>query len=251
MIPAYVINLTVDDDRLSKLSASLAPLSGLKIIRIEGIYGSSLPDDICIRLTGDPYSIVAKGALGCFLSHVRAWELIAQREDPWAIIFEDDALVQTWDPDIIDKLPASAHLVFANDRTQLSDPPYVSTAPRFSPIIAAIQRIEQRGQAVGGDCYFISKIGAQALVDATAHDGYFSHVDMRLLAYSVDAEDVERLIPNSDTARLVSHAQKVCRPARVLNSFTMQPPISHHMASPETTRTREDREGLSGAPPKL
>src|SRR5215469_11884748 len=86
-----LINLRGDYQNLQRFEGAIEVHGKIDWERIEGVYGSSLPDNVCIRLTRDPYSIIAKGALGCFLSHVRAWETLVHSEKPYALIIEDDA----------------------------------------------------------------------------------------------------------------------------------------------------------------
>lgn len=85
----YTINLDTDHDRLRRLQLRLAA-KNLAAERIPGVQGSYLPDTASLLLTKGA-SKQMKGTLGCFLSHIRAWEACVTGPEPFAFIIEDDA----------------------------------------------------------------------------------------------------------------------------------------------------------------
>src|SRR5436853_557536 len=90
---AYVINLDRSADRLAHMHDALGAI-GLAFERIPAADGATLGADLVEDFRRN--RIVAKpdgwlpGEVGCFLSHLDAWQRIAAGEDSWAAVFEDD-----------------------------------------------------------------------------------------------------------------------------------------------------------------
>jgi GR25 family glycosyltransferase involved in LPS biosynthesis len=252
---AFVVNLRGDAERWAAMAASLAPFAWLRLRRVEGVYGSALPDDVCIRLTNDPHSVIAKGALGCLLSHIRAWEWICTGDDPWALVLEDDARLHRMDILNSLPLPADVDIVFANDRTQVAETEpssdRASGAGYYHSIVDSLRDIEKRHASVGADCYLISRNGASRLIDLFKKDGYLGHVDMRLLAYALDAGEVDELQPNSSwLAEAIKDIKRLTGPSRSIAARVLRPALAEHGANPASSRTREDQLGtVRGGPP--
>ena len=57
-----------------------------------------------------------KGTIGCFLSHVSAWEQIAVLKSPYAIVLEDDVDISSLKALHAFTPPDDAEIVFLNDR---------------------------------------------------------------------------------------------------------------------------------------
>src|SRR5271166_913687 len=200
----YVVNLRGDSGRWEIVQCVFSPFDFIRLQRIEAVYGSSLPHDVCVRLTHDPYAVVAKGALGCALSHVRAWEIIGGGEDPWALVIEDDASMLGIERLAILDLPDGLDFAFCNHRTQPEVPPAPSSAdgaPVHIALKACLTAIGSRRRAVGTDGYVVSRTGAQRLVALYKQHGYFSHVDLRMLAYAVDADELQAQLPEDSWLR--------------------------------------------------
>ena len=80
----YLINLDRSPGRLAHMDRQLRDLE-LSYERVSAVDGSALPE----------HSVAGWGRLsptqiGCFLSQRRVWEMIADGDDPYAIILEDD-----------------------------------------------------------------------------------------------------------------------------------------------------------------
>src|SRR5262245_26258634 len=90
MMLMYVLNLREDVSRLERIAAQADGYDHLRLHRIDAVRGSLLPDLACLALTKNSYSVKHKGALGCFLSHIQAWEQVAKSRDHIAMIIEDD-----------------------------------------------------------------------------------------------------------------------------------------------------------------
>jgi glycosyl transferase family 25 len=96
MIKSYLINLTKDTDRLASFRQQFDNL-GLEFERISAVDGRETSQNDYEAFQRDRPRNSKKGWLrgqmGCFLSHYKAWELIAQGQDRFGAIFEDDIYV--------------------------------------------------------------------------------------------------------------------------------------------------------------
>jgi GR25 family glycosyltransferase involved in LPS biosynthesis len=248
-----VINLKGDVEKLLRIRHELEGHGHVSWTRIEAVYGSSLPDDVCIKLTRDPYSIIAKGAVGCFLSHVRAWELLANSGHKYALVIEDDANILDLSPVQPDFFPPDFDIIFSNDRTNYRDD-WITGENEISvmPIELSAARIERRQRAVGTDSYILSRLGAKKLLEALSQDLYFGHVDLRLFAYCTRLDKLELAIgAETKLYGAVKNIQSVCRKENYLNGYSLSKSITSHTPVRDTSRTREDRLGMSGVDPSL
>ena len=251
----YVVNLFDEPGKFAAIKERLNDAPWIDVVRIEAVPGSTLPDNVAYKLTRDPYSIKAKGALGCFLSHLRIWELIAASRHEWAFVVEDDAHLSNIHCLRNFQYPPSVDLIFVNDRMQPRDSEIDLRSDRarfiFSEIVESLLRVDARRQAVGTDGYLISRSGALKLIAATKTDLYFGHIDMRLLAYSIpkDQRYATRASNDSWLLREVCQIWTACSSDLQLHAIVASPPLTLHEPRATTSRTKEDSRGTSGASP--
>ncbi|MDE2075648.1 MAG: glycosyltransferase family 25 protein [Burkholderiales bacterium] len=90
-----LINLDRSRDRLDRCGALLDKL-GLPWERAPAVDGAKLDPSTLKQLNPQPaphgewFRGLTPGEIGCFLSHLKCWELIAQRQLACALIQEDD-----------------------------------------------------------------------------------------------------------------------------------------------------------------
>jgi len=95
MWPSYVINLA-DNTRRLRTSAEQLDAAGLPWHRVEGVNGWTLPTDRIAevydsaRNARDGKHALVAPEIGCYLSHIAAWRVIAEATAPGGFIFEDD-----------------------------------------------------------------------------------------------------------------------------------------------------------------
>ncbi len=116
---AYIINLDKDVERWNTIEAR-CNIIGLQYERISGILGKKLNDKEIETYTGN--SFICKNfcplpALGCALSHLKAWKRIIDSDDPYGIVFEDDAyfddnFIQETNRIMTEKIPRDYGMVF-------------------------------------------------------------------------------------------------------------------------------------------
>lgn len=95
MWPSYLINLADNSDRLSRCATQF-DAQGITFERIDAVNGWEMSD----AEIADVYDVKAnrikakhplvRPEIGCYLSHIRAWEAIANGVAPGGFIFEDD-----------------------------------------------------------------------------------------------------------------------------------------------------------------
>ncbi|WP_290982037.1 glycosyltransferase family 25 protein [Hyphomicrobium sp.] len=85
-VQIFVINLKHSTERLAFMRSQL----GDGFERIEAVCGSNIPD----FLQGQFGSCITSGEVGCYASHLVAARTIVERDLPYAVILEDDAVVE-------------------------------------------------------------------------------------------------------------------------------------------------------------
>jgi GR25 family glycosyltransferase involved in LPS biosynthesis len=236
-IPTYVINLAHDTERMSYIEEQLSKYAFIETIRVEGFLGSTLPDLACQLLTRNDWSQNFKGACGCFLSHIRIWELIARRGG-WGLVIEDDAKIQNLENIRNLIIPEQTDIIFCNDRTAFPG------KSGLRPILPAFEYAGRNNRGVGTDAYIITSDGANKCLKYLRKDGIFTHVDLRLMAYCLDTEEAELFSTISQTANNIYNLRRTYQPDHKLNGFSLSPPVSIHQVQFGSTRDDQDRTGL-------
>jgi glycosyl transferase family 25 len=94
-VPVFVIAMTTSTERRKTMTQRLEHL-GLAFQFIDGIDGTSLPAVDIARHTSPRRQQhlahpISTGAVGCALSHMKAWQAITDSNAPMGLILEDDA----------------------------------------------------------------------------------------------------------------------------------------------------------------
>ncbi len=118
-----LINLERSTDRLAACASQLDSY-GLPFDRIEAVNGDTLDVSTINELYnfGDSsyHKHMTRGELGCYLSHVRAWQAIVDEQLDYAVILEDDILLQD---DIQQGLEAITYIQQPWDVIKLAEAP--------------------------------------------------------------------------------------------------------------------------------
>lgn len=93
-IPVYVLNLDRSPDRLVAVQRSAAEF-GIEVIRVAAVDGSALTPQQEAEIDMRRFERfcgkkVLAAEIGCYLSHLKALEIIADGADDFAVIIEDD-----------------------------------------------------------------------------------------------------------------------------------------------------------------
>jgi hypothetical protein len=245
-IPTYVVNLPEDRDRLELVTSQLNP-ADFNVRERSGFLGRTMPDIACLHLTRDPESVRNKGALGVMMSHLWIWERVAHLHDAYAFIIEDDVAFDRPERLITEDLPPDFDLVFCGDQTALnkiSDGP--GEALGYMTAIQALSVIEQDNMSVGAYGYLLSPAGARRLLALFAADLYFGHVDIRMMAYCCDPDELDRLDYRGGVAQEVRAIGRLIGGGRRLAGYATKSPLVIHWGE-ESRRAREDLYGSTGA----
>ncbi|PLX37437.1 MAG: glycosyl transferase family 25 [Hyphomicrobiales bacterium] len=95
MWPVYVINLADNTGRMERSAAQL-DAQGIAFHRIDGVNGWAMSDDEIARVYDPALNRrkarhpLVRPEIGCYLSHVAAWQAIAEGEAEGGFILEDD-----------------------------------------------------------------------------------------------------------------------------------------------------------------
>lgn len=164
MIKSYVINLDKDVDRLQFFSENFSSL-GLSFERISAVNGKEFPEadyQQFMKLRPRNNKTWLRGQMGCFLSHFKAWELIANGSENFCTVFEDDIHISpdlkhilddtSWIPDNADII----RLETSTNRVRLGTKPVAVKHGR------AAYKVMSTSWNAGG--YILSRSAAKKLV---------------------------------------------------------------------------------------
>lgn len=166
MIKSYLINLEQDSERLAFFESNFNRL-GIGFERISAVDGRKFPEqqyqDFMKDRPRDHKKTWLRGQMGCFLSHYTAWQKIAEGEDRFCAVFEDDIHISddlkqilnddSWIPDEVDLI----RLDTSTNRVRLTPQPYLTHANR------QIFGVKSTSWCAGG--YILNRRTAQQLVN--------------------------------------------------------------------------------------
>ena len=234
---AYVINLDRDTGRMAKMRTALARYPFISAARIGGVRGSDLPDIASEILTTKAAMKDHKGTLGCSLSHVSAWEAVVRSGAPCSLILEDDGELLDGIEKLQDlTLPTDIDLVYCNGRMVYQD-----SGTDLLPLVPAFEFMVRNGTAVGSDAYLLSAEGAAKLLKFFAQDGFYSHVDLRVAAYSLSMEEMETLPQRQYVIRDICTLRRIYDPLHHINTRILGTAITKHVKAAPSTRRAEDK----------
>lgn len=191
-IECLVINRAQDTGRLQRFNAK-AEAFGWTVRRLPAFdaHRAGFPFFAFADLIGPHFwggDDVKPGAIGCFLSHRRAWEEVVRGDAPMVLICEDDMSFR----ETPERLTVAAvalgefDILFANDRLAA----WAGDAGAVVPLPEAVRRIAASGappsRAPGADCYLLTRRGAERLLEITARDRIVCGVDWALVMSGAD-----------------------------------------------------------------
>jgi Glycosyltransferase family 25 (LPS biosynthesis protein) len=230
----YVINMLHDTDRMDRIRSILSTFESVSVTRIDAIRGSTLPDSACELLTGSSGMKDHKGTLGCSLSHALAWEAVARAKDPWGVVMEDDSYPQHLDILRNWEMPGQFDLIFCNSRMS-----YRQDGSATLPLFPAFEFTMQNRTAIGGDGYILSREGAEKLLSFFSEDGFLSHVDLRLAAYSLTREEMESLPPRQHIIKDICDLRRRFSVRKYLNAGVLGTALTVHQKWEPSSRKAE------------
>lgn len=192
----YIINLDKDKERLESSLKECKKISNKYPIRISGVYGKKLSQEIIDKNTTYFYSKFGpKSAIGCAMSHIKAWEKIIKNGDNTAFILEDDAII---DNNFLSKLknikvPEDFYIIYLGCTIGCDiDKKYNIEYPLAKLFIGNPQKVMKINEnvfipslplALHG--YILSRKGAIYLFNKLKEDKIYSHIDAQILSYNI------------------------------------------------------------------
>lgn len=198
----YVINLDKDKDRLNKTLKEIKKMSNTalgKTNRISGVLGKDInyqTDKNAKNTVSSVFSnIGSKSAIGCALSHVKAWKQMLKNKDNTALFLEDDIDVKDNFKDIFEKLkvPDDFYIIYlgctigCDVEKEYSFEYPLSKVFLGSGITKKVKKINDNvfvpslPLALHG--YILSKKGAEYLLYNIEKDKIYGHIDAQILKY--------------------------------------------------------------------
>ncbi len=162
----FVINLDRSPERYRWFLESTAKLN-LDIIRVVAVDGSTLPAGEIARLQNLRSGLfdVAKGEIGCFLSHRNVWQLVSDGDDEWGFVAEDDIHFSGGCGQFLENdgwLPTDADLVKAETTLKVVEISYIKKLRVFGRGVGCL-----KSHHGGSGGYFLSKKTARRLLKMT------------------------------------------------------------------------------------
>jgi len=97
----YIINLLRSTERRKEMQRQLKKL-GLPYIFVEAVDAASIPDEVFHEIAPSPN--MRKGEVACVLSHISAYREFLQSGDNYALIMEDDCIINEDLPSLMDDI---------------------------------------------------------------------------------------------------------------------------------------------------
>jgi GR25 family glycosyltransferase involved in LPS biosynthesis len=177
-------------------------------------------------------SLFLKGAVGCFLSHVRAWQQVISGGCEMGVICEDDAWVIGPPPlEVADlELPPDADLIFVNQRMAggLLQAKYVEALKNKNLLhvpantaLCELLKINPHITGPGGDGYVLTRSGAEKLLRMIVETKISMEVDWFLLFNSLSDGEMQQFLAVDGTGRFGS----VLLARERLTSYVMLPSL--------------------------
>lgn len=206
----YLINLDRCPERLDAMQAQLDGL-GIPFERVPAVDGLNLPPDLApyfAHVIHRKPPIIEAGAVGCYASHLRAYQRIVLSDAPYAMVLEDDAVL----PANLREIISTALLALPSgwDFVQLAKPPRHAVHELAGLPGGHLVRYSRVPSGAVG--YLISRAGAEKMLNPTIERVWAIDTDTR--RPWLFGLDVYGVVP---------------------------PPINHHGAFPSTIRTAGKR----------
>lgn len=223
----YYINMDRDIHRAQRMERQLGSWN-VSFERISAVRGSLLPGVVSAELTrGDSTNM--KGTLGCFLSHVYAWEKCLESDLNFALILEDDAkFLLPPPPSVAAICKESFDILFVNHRMAPAIEEQAGSQIQIKSVKEAVRHKSANWRAAGTDGYFISRRGAKRLIDWVRQDGFWGDIDWRLILYALAKDWQACLPPDSFAKTAVGHHARRCAEREPIRAYVLSPEIIGH-----------------------
>lgn len=246
-LPVLVINRDQDTERMAGFATS-AEAVGTSFERVAALdaHAPDFPFHEYADLIGTHFwgqDEVKPGAIGCFLSHRRAWQTVVDRNLEMALICEDDARFHRRPAELETVVAGRAPLdiLFVNDRLSAWA---AAIGPReiSVPLADVIRALGALGGAKavglrptpGGDCYLVTGAGAARLLDLTRRHRIVCGVDWAMVWNALPGMTSEVAAAFPELGVLASHLAVLETPLHV--AISTQPVAGQEKGLASTLR---------------
>jgi GR25 family glycosyltransferase involved in LPS biosynthesis len=195
--PTYVINMDRSADRWRAVAAE-CEREGVRATRLRAVDGSRLSPRDARRVTPSCRHLCTPGTIGCALSHMKAWDLVARRRHGLALVMEDDVRLVPGFAErvrgVLADMPADADVLLLGCGGLCSSSPYsameVAQKGLVSVTVPFLLRKYQKTTSAGPHrifvpelftgthCYVVTRRGAAKL--RKLHPRAWFHVDIAM-----------------------------------------------------------------------
>ncbi len=225
--PLLVINLEKSVDRRARMEEQLSRHENFNWSFVKAVDGRLLPDSAAFSLCENTHwSKTSKGTIGCFLSHVKCWELVRNSGAPYSIILEDDSVLLALDQLYTLDIPEDTDILYINERMSL---PITDSHHTCYPVTRGIIGHSQQSRfwGPGTDGYLLAADGAAKLLRAIQVDKFYGNTDGRVLRYCTNEADAKNLPEGSKIKRIIleNHSRSPVPQMNLLNGYVVSPPL--------------------------
>jgi GR25 family glycosyltransferase involved in LPS biosynthesis len=223
--PAIVINLDEATTRLANMRAWYEPLD-VKLSRFAGVPGDAVSAAVRARLLTGRQNPKA-GSLGCYVSHLNVWEAVAQGDDENVLVVEDDAQPIRPFPRRFSELriPADYDLCYVSRRMTPQCFREHKEPARVMSLFEALSARAPDQRGLGADGHFVSKRGAQRLLEVFGQDRLIQHFDIQTIASALSAGEAESLAGRGPIFATINRCRQRRRSTTDIRSFVLVPPL--------------------------
>lgn len=166
---AFVINLDRDVSKWEAVAGRLRD-QGIRFERLPAVDGRQL-QDVSAHCTPACAWFCPRAAVGCFLSHKRAWQTVVDRGLSEALVFEDDVAFEPHARQLVEaaqrELPADYHVMLLGCFT-CEDEMWVEHLLGLARGLASARTVSAHlavpSQTFGSQAYLVSNAGARMLL---------------------------------------------------------------------------------------
>lgn len=193
----YIINLDKDKSRYNSALTECKKITNKDPIRISGVYGKELKNEDMKEHVDYIYSKIGlKSAIGCAMSHIKAWETMLKNKDTSSLFLEDDISI---DKDFVEKyrnidIPDDYYIIYLGCTTGCDiDKKYNIEFPlaklfigknKYSKkVIKLNDKVYIPSLPLALHGYILSRKGAEYLLNRITQDKIKFHIDAQILKY--------------------------------------------------------------------
>ncbi|WP_144790852.1 glycosyltransferase family 25 protein [Corynebacterium singulare] len=197
-LPVFILNLR-KDVRKRHISRTTLVSGGYQNLNyLPAVEAAYLPEFVLERslAESDVLQKFGRGAVGCWLSHMLAWERASKCDAPWVLVLEDDAIPEFHASALerliedLNQCGQNYNFVWLNERMSGKAQGF-SDQLKPTPVDpwVLLSFWNDKRTAIGADAYMLTPNAARILLDHASKAGVCGHVDGFLAAWTLDKKE--------------------------------------------------------------